>query len=613
MATERPNKKALDDALDIYRDAMRPFIIRGLKRVQGKKVENCVRTALGGRGQRYNQFDQDVSKGLSVEEAIDITDFPQLVKFYWKDVFRDAFKSCNEAKDDLHRIAEARNKVSHPGNQDIGLDYTLECLDQIAKVLAAINEPRQSKAVVGVKRKLGPFKTSAHRLRQGGRDVYAFTLDLTTLDDLLPDRLDDKVVKGANRPLTPGHAQKIQGYLEERSNWILGPLLLGVPQEAVGFRSYMSEANADNDVGELTISVGGAAKMMMFDGQHRRRAIKDALYGLSHNERNAQKLLSLKEASLPIMLYVESKIDALRQMFVDAANTKPIERNTVTRFDLTDSFNLAALEVSEISDLFNGRVEMERPSVSRNSEKIIAINQLAVALKALEVGYKGRISKDRNDFFMLDLESLYERCLTWTDDFMPAARDEYNNLMVGEVDNTEIPQMRNETMAYSAAVIRIIAGCYYEWIKDGDEWQPFADFLRNTSLRSGVHTDSLMVDAGVVAPGGTSPAARPKIVVNGIDYIVHLAEEVIENFDPNELEGAENKPTPRKLRKFIRAQGTGAVINEYKRLEHYRDSVPKGGSDWHERNASLIKFLFQWWEGTGPFQASGRFHGHNRC
>ena len=40
----------------------------------------------------------------------------------------------------------------------------------------------------------------AHRFRQGGRDVYAFTLDLETLENVLPDRMDDKVVRDANRP-----------------------------------------------------------------------------------------------------------------------------------------------------------------------------------------------------------------------------------------------------------------------------------------------------------------------------------------------------------------------------------------------------------------------------
>ena len=133
--------------------------------------------------------------------------------------------------------------------------------------------------------------------------------------------------------------------------------------------------------------------MKMFDGQHRRRAIKNALSALARNRQEAASLLALREASLPIMLYVEDRIEKLRQMFADAAQTRAIERNTVTRFDLRDAFNVAALWTAEESDLFSGRVEMERASVPRSSNNIIAINQLAITLKTMEVGYKAGSAK----------------------------------------------------------------------------------------------------------------------------------------------------------------------------------------------------------------------------
>ena len=265
--------------------------------------------------------------------------------------------------------------------------------------------------------------------------------------------------------------------------------------------------------------------MKMFDGQHRRRAIKDALAELSHNRSSSNKLSALKESSLPIMLYAEDSIEALRQMFADAAQTRSIERNTVVRFDQRDAFNLAALWISENSDLFAGRVEMERSSVPRSSHNIIAINQLAITLKTLEVGYKGRVSKNLNDEHMLDLDSLFERCLDWADDFMPAARSEYNDLMAGEIDNADLPQMRAETMAYNATVIRILAGCHHEWSKNSSEWDPLAVFLQGASLKPRSRKNALLVDAGVVAPGGTSPVARQSLVVQAIEYIIGKAME----------------------------------------------------------------------------------------
>ena len=97
------------------------------------------------------------------------------------------------------------------------------------------------------------LRTPAHRFRQGGRDVYACVLDLPALNTRLPDRVDDRVVKEANRQLTPSHARRIQTYLAERKDWVLSALMLGVPREAVAFRPYVKGDDAPMQVGELRI------------------------------------------------------------------------------------------------------------------------------------------------------------------------------------------------------------------------------------------------------------------------------------------------------------------------------------------------------------------------
>ena len=369
------------------------------------------------------------------------------------------------------------------------------------------------------------LRVPAHRFRQGGRDVYACVLDLPTLNARLPDRVDDQVIKDANRQLTPSHARRIQSYLAERDDWVLSALMLGVPAKAVEFRPYIEGDSAPMQVGELRVRANCPATMKMFDGQHRRRAVKDIIRELGLDVRRASKLAGLEACSLPIMLYVEDSIDELRQMFADAAKTKPIERNAVARFDLRDPFNLAALWVEENSDLFVGRVEMERASVPRTSDRIVAINQLSVTLKTLEVGYNGRVSKDLSDRYMLSLDELYERCWTWADDFMPSAREEYEWLIAGDIDNSEIPQTRATSLAYNATVIRLLAGCYHEWVKDGTDWHALADFIRRASLTPGSGQGALLVDAGLVAEDGITPFARSQLMNSAIDYIVQQAQE----------------------------------------------------------------------------------------
>ena len=321
--------------------------------------------------------------------------------------------------------------------------------------------------------------------------------------------------------MNPNPCQLLLPYLDEKDSWLLGALMLGVAPKAVEFDPY--DADEYPDFGELRILTNWANTLRIFDGQHRRRAIQDVLYDLSNSDgdRNADKLDTLRKASMTIVLYAEDEIKTLRQMFVDASQTKRIEAHTVTRFDQRDAFNLAAMWLSENGTLFAGRVEMEKSSVPKASQNIIAINQLATTLKTMEVGYGRRVSRDLNDSYMLNLDDLYKRSLHWADEFMVAARKEYQQLVSGDVHDSEIPQLRSSTLAYNISVFRILAGCYRSW--GTDDWQPLADFLRSASLKPGYNQGSLLVDAGLVAPDGTLYGRRQETAA-AIDYIVKMAK-----------------------------------------------------------------------------------------
>ena len=233
----------------------------------------------------------------------------------------------------------------------------------------------------------------AHRFRQGNRDVYYFTLDLATLDGLLPQRIDDSVVREANRRLTPSHARNIQQYLEERDDWLLGSLLLGISPDAVQFEPY--EDDDGNEInpnfGRLSILTNRANTMRIFDGQHRRRAIQETLDRLGDDEGQADKLAELQAASVPIVLYAEDDVRLLRQMFTDASKTKRIEANVVARFNKRDPFNLAAMHLVDESKLFGG--------TGRNGchhrgprQPVVDLDQPA---RACPEGHEGRVQEPR--------------------------------------------------------------------------------------------------------------------------------------------------------------------------------------------------------------------------
>ena len=365
----------------------------------------------------------------------------------------------------------------------------------------------------------------AHRFRQGNRNVYYFTLDLATLDGLLPQRIDDTMIREANRRLTPSHARNIQQYLEGRDDWLLGSLLLGIAPDALDFSPYQD--NDGNEIspnfGELRILTNRANTMRIFDGQHRRRAIQDTLDRLSNDKSKADKLAELQASSMSIVLYAEDDFGALRQMFADASKTKRIEANVVTRFDKRDPFNLAAMHLVDESKLFGGRVEMDATTVARGSLSLISVNQLAQALRVMKVGYRSRVSRGQSDLYMQDLDSLFEICLAWSDNFLPQTRWEYSGLLSGDIKNEEIPAYRAESLAYSTTFVRILAGCYYDWMEQEDDWTPLANFLKGARLETGGGSGTLLVDAGAMLPGDNAPSGRRQEVEGAIKYIVQQA------------------------------------------------------------------------------------------
>ena len=372
------------------------------------------------------------------------------------------------------------------------------------------------------------LRAPAHRYWQGERCVYYFALDLQSLDGLLPQRVDEDMVRDANRRLTLSHSKAIQDYLRRRNDWLLGAMLLGISPRAVEFEPYRDENGQPNTrFGELRIFANQRNTMRIFDGQHRRRAIGDLLSDLAVSEESHSEIAAeILQASVPIALYAEDDLRSLRQMFADAAKTKRIEASTVTRFDQRYALNRAAVHLAENSRLFSGRVEMERTTVATSSLTILAINQLASYLRIIEVGFRGRVSLERNEEYLQDLDALYSRCLSWADEFLSAAREEYEGLVNGKFDNNEIPNLRRNSLAFSVTFIRILAGAYHQWIQGGSkDWKPLAEYVRKANLTPGSGPGALLVDAGNMAPGGASPVARRQEVQAAINYIVAQAQK----------------------------------------------------------------------------------------
>ena len=150
----RLNRDALQKALDIYRDAMRPFLVRCLRQVRGMNVQEVISRSLGNR--RADEFERALSRpNGNVESAIDINDFPTLVSKNWyRETFDIKLNGDKTFQNQLWLITDARNHVAHPGTQDLADDYTRTHLFLIADILEKIGAPDGKQAVQSIRDEL---------------------------------------------------------------------------------------------------------------------------------------------------------------------------------------------------------------------------------------------------------------------------------------------------------------------------------------------------------------------------------------------------------------------------------------------------------------------------
>ena len=120
---KRPNQDPLYQALNIYCDAMRPFMLRNLKTVHNLSPED--------------QFQN--------EADIDFSDFPHLFRKYWHDVFKNRFDPDRDVRSAVSIITEARNNTFYTETEDLTSGYALARLHEIADILGQINATNKNK------------------------------------------------------------------------------------------------------------------------------------------------------------------------------------------------------------------------------------------------------------------------------------------------------------------------------------------------------------------------------------------------------------------------------------------------------------------------------------
>ena len=371
------------------------------------------------------------------------------------------------------------------------------------------------------------LETPAHRLTQGGRTVYYFGLSIAQFDDALPEEVDAKVIRESQRRFIPSHAKGIEDYLDRTDKWVLGPVTLCIDPRFVTFEPYQGQPrDASPALGLVKVIQGGRPFLKILDGQHRRWAIRHYRTAPPVDAKAETRLARFEQSEMPVALYEESDTVSIRQMFADMAQQRKMDAVTTSRFDMRDPFNRAADLLKESSDWIDPYVEMNASTVARTSKKLVAFNQLAVNLKTLQFGYYGRASRVRSEEAALDVDGIAERGKQWTDEFLPSAREEYLELLSPDIDPDFIPSRRPHTLAYNGTMLRILAGCHYQWTVQYPnlETNVLADYISELDLNPN-QNEGLLVDVGVLNIGRAALVARRQEVQLAIRSIIDGAYE----------------------------------------------------------------------------------------
>ena len=227
-----PNRDALRKANDIYLDTMRPFIIRQLKKVQGRTVEDLITGALDDR--QADDFWRILDEDNDIESAIDFSYFPLIIHARWEDAFGQRFKWDMTVRNMLWLIKDGRNSCEHRGKKDLDTEFTRTHLFLIAELLGKINKPNEKREVQTIRDTLFSDDT-AERLAEAEERLKSVETGIAE---------DKKSLEEAEARLKTAEAEKIK---YEKDNATLSTQMDEKEKRLKKLSRQVKNARAEND------------------------------------------------------------------------------------------------------------------------------------------------------------------------------------------------------------------------------------------------------------------------------------------------------------------------------------------------------------------------------
>lgn len=214
---------------------------------------------------------------------------------------------------------------------------------------------------------LNSFTFPAIRGVQAGREFYIVMAQLRQIPRIF--MFDEQEVPPelrAQRVLNKARIPKIVSYvLNNKDNYVFSALTASIDGEPI-----FHPLGENSPIGNLEVPMD--ATLLINDGQHRRAAIEQAI----------AEAPELGYESIPVVFFVDVGLKQSQQMFADLNkhSVRPTQSLSIL-YDHRDVLSRKVLRLAETVDLFKGRIEKEKSSISNRSRKLFTLSALYNANK----------------------------------------------------------------------------------------------------------------------------------------------------------------------------------------------------------------------------------------
>jgi len=223
------------------------------------------------------------------------------------------------------------------------------------------------------------YSFPAVRGQQAGRPFYIATCPLRLIPRIFV--FDEEEVPPelrAQRELNKQRIPEMARYLVDNPKDYIFSAITASVDSHVSFEPN----NKDSDLGVLQVQMD--SNILINDGQHRRKAIEEAL----------RESPELGQDNIAVVFFIDEGLKRSQQMFADL-NKYAIRPSTSLNvlYDHRDVSSNIARQLSQEVKPFVGYTEMERSSIAPKSPKLFTLSSIKQASKAL----LGKGTKDRVD------------------------------------------------------------------------------------------------------------------------------------------------------------------------------------------------------------------------